>query len=416
MQGEDLIGMADQKLNSRILFVSHDASRSGAPILMLNFLRWIDSNTDLDFEVLIRTDGELRKDFEALAPVRFFHAEPPAMPAAPAPRMFTRVLQACNLKPIPKTWTHVEWAEKCRSDYLEELQLTLKQRNFSVIYSNTMVNGDVLEALSSLDIPIITHVHELEDIIQTFSQFWPLVKDHTDFYIAASQAVKLNLIENHSLPEEAIAVVHESVPFSEGDSEVADRKSLGLPADVFLVCASAKGEWRKGPDLFVLLAERVHRLFGMDNYHFMWVGGWVTEQDRRRTFELVKKLDMAQHITFTGVVENPRDYYAVSDVFAMVSREDPFPLVCLEAASVGVPLLCFEKAGGVPEFVENDAGFIVPFSDVQIMAEKIRLLSENPALKETLGANARRKVQEVYSHERICSRLMEIIEKVSSSH
>ena len=65
----------------------------------------------------------------------------------------------------------------------------------SLIYVNTLVPGDVAEQLASLDIPIITHVHELENAIKRWC-----VKEHlealvrlTDHFIAASPPVARNL-------------------------------------------------------------------------------------------------------------------------------------------------------------------------------------------------------------------------------
>jgi hypothetical protein len=42
------------------------------------------------------------------------------------------------------------------------LKQVLAGEEFGLIYSNTVVNGDVLEFLADLGCPVITHVHELE--------------------------------------------------------------------------------------------------------------------------------------------------------------------------------------------------------------------------------------------------------------
>src|SRR5262249_48407495 len=73
------------------------------------------------------------------------------------------------------------------------------------------------------------------------------------------------------------------------------------------------------------------------------------------------------------------------------SREDPFPLVCLEAAALGVPVVCFEGAGGIREFVENDAGFVVPYLDVRGAADAIVALARSRELRNRLGARAAEK-------------------------
>ena len=99
----------------------------------------------------------------------------------------------------------------------------------------------------------------------------------------------------------------------------------------------------------------------------------------------------------------------------MVSREDPFPLVCLETATLGKPVICFADAGGMPEFVENDSGFVVPYLDIEAVAERILELYANPSLREEMGASAARKVRERHDILTSAPNIVEIINKVLNS-
>src|SRR5581483_9371046 len=56
-------------MSTKVLFISHDAQPHGAQILLLNLIRWIAANTSLKPHVLLKHDGPLRKDFEAVSPV-----------------------------------------------------------------------------------------------------------------------------------------------------------------------------------------------------------------------------------------------------------------------------------------------------------------------------------------------------------
>ena len=47
----------------RILFVTRDASRTGAPFLLLYLLRWLRENTKLDFHVVVGRTGPLDSEF-----------------------------------------------------------------------------------------------------------------------------------------------------------------------------------------------------------------------------------------------------------------------------------------------------------------------------------------------------------------
>ena len=48
----------------------------------------------------------------------------------------------------------------------------------------------------------------------------------------------------------------------------------------------------------------------------------------------------------------------------------------------------------MPEFVENDAGFIVPYLDIGLMAEKAIELINDEKLRKSFGARASQKVRE----------------------
>jgi len=113
---------------------------------------------------------------------------------------------------------------------------------------------------------------------------------------------------------------------------------------------------------------------------------------------------------FLGHRSNPRDYFAAADVFALTSREDPFPLVNLEAATAEVPTVCFDEAGGSKEFVEDDCGFVVPYLDVEAMAGRVVEILTTPGLRDRLGRRAAEKVRERHDIEVVAPKLLELIE------
>jgi glycosyltransferase involved in cell wall biosynthesis len=170
--------------------------------------------------------------------------------------------------------------------------------------------------------------------------------------------------------------------------------------------------WRKGKDLFVQLAFLV-RSRGHHNTHFLWLGEWDHPDRKLEIAHDLELLALSDQVHFIGQVDDPTDYFAAADFFVMVSREDPFPLVCLEAAFVSKPIICFSHAGGMPEFVADDCGFVVPYLDLNSMADKIELLIENPALAEKLGSNARTKVLQNHSLERIAPEILDCMRQTA---
>jgi glycosyltransferase involved in cell wall biosynthesis len=99
------------------------------------------------------------------------------------------------------------------------------------------------------------------------------------------------------------------------------------------------------------------------------------------------------------------------DVLALTSREDPFPLVMLEAGSHGVPTVCFADSGGGPEFVGMDAGLSSPYLDISMFAANLMRLHHEPHLCKRLGAAASAKVRSKYVVEVQAPKLQKVIER-----
>jgi Glycosyltransferase len=76
----------------------------------------------------------------------------------------------------------------------------------------------------------------------------------------------------------------------------------------------------------------------------------------------------------------------------LTSREDPFPLVVLEACDYELPIICFDNSGGMPAYVKNGPGFVVPFEDVGKMAEVVSTLLEDENLRLSVGKTARTRL------------------------
>jgi phosphatidyl-myo-inositol dimannoside synthase len=72
-------------------------------------------------------------------------------------------------------------------------------------------------------------------------------------------------------------------------------------------------------------------------------------------------------------------------------------LAALEAAACGLPVIVGDS-GGAPETVrEGETGFVVPSGDHALLAERLMLLLDNPALAQDMGARGRRYVAAHFS-------------------
>ncbi len=369
-------------MNTKVLFISHDAQPHGAQILVLHLVRWIAANTGIRPHVLLKRDGPLRSEFAAVAP--------------------TTVMNPGDVDGLLRL---------CRSEQID------------LIYSNTVVNGEVLEALAPLECPVITHVHELGYWISYRSGAVnnAQVVRHTNHFIAASNAVATCLQDILHVTPEMMSVVHEFVPtrlesFDAATARKRTREHFSIPPESFVVGGSGTTDWRKSPDLFIQMARDLKaRPIGRP-VHFLWVGGDNVGPEFGMLQHDVRRLGLEGIIHFTGHVEKPLELFAAFDVFALTSREDPYPLVVLEAAALGLPILAFEHSGGIPEFVEEDAGFVVPYIDTRAMAERASLLASDPALRSRLGSQGREKVRKRHDVGVSAPRIANVIEWLKLNH
>jgi glycosyltransferase involved in cell wall biosynthesis len=375
-----------------ILFIGHDAARAGAQIELLHFLRWFKKNGNRPFAILMGDDGELTNDFQALADTWALNRSrwrPDALR--------TKLLAAAGRE----IWArNAEAADLCR--FAAKIQPSL-------IYANSIASAPIVEILAP-KIPLLSHVHELESYFRLHpSRALSSLLTRADKFIACSTATQKNLIEQHAVPATRIETVHESIPVNEVRAKRNREEvfqELRIPNDASLVVGCGTIGWRKGSDLFVQLAREVSSR--SNSAYFVWIGSGPNSAE----FEYdIATSGLSDRIRLTGGVLDPADYMAATDVFALTSREDPYPLVCLEAAALEKPIVCFAGSGGMPEFVESDCGFVVPYLDIMAMADRVVSLLDAPATRRTMGITARHKVAERHDTNIVAPRILEIIER-----
>ena len=304
----------------KVLFISHDASRTGAPMLLLNFLRWFKENTDIPFEILLGRGGELEQDFAALAPTSVFYKGGEHPETIQRHNILRRITRRLGINEPGARIRH-----------------KLAGADIGLIYSNTSTNGNILQALSWLKCPVISHIHELNYSLDFHSDKFDYVKERTTHFIACSQAVKDNLVNRYNISPDDVSVIYEFIPFAAAPQHLL-RRELNLPEDSFIVGSAGTRHWRKGPDLFIQLACRVRSKLDAP-IHFVWLGGGDKEQ-RNAVDRDIAKTGLGTSVHLLDAKPNPLDYFVDFDLFALTSREDPYPLVSLEAASLGKPILC----------------------------------------------------------------------------
>jgi glycosyltransferase involved in cell wall biosynthesis len=90
--------------------------------------------------------------------------------------------------------------------------------------------------------------------------------------------------------------------------------------------------------------------------------------------------------------EEMREFYRSLDLYLCASRNEGTPNPCMEAAACGVPLLT-ARVGVMPELVRDGLnGFFIE-RDVKNIAGKLRLLRDDPNLREQMAQQILKDIQ-----------------------
>ncbi|CDY75619.1 Glycosyltransferase [Caballeronia glathei] len=132
--------------------------------------------------------------------------------------------------------------------------------------------------------------------------------------------------------------------------------------------------------------------------------------DRGLLEERANELGIGAAVHFTGFVADPRPYMADADVFALVSHQDPCPLVLSEAREAGCAIIG-TRVGGIPEMLDGGvAGVLVPHGNPPELATKLRWLLLDTHVRTQYAARARRNL-EALSVDRVGSEYMAIYQR-----
>jgi glycosyltransferase involved in cell wall biosynthesis len=375
----------------KILFISHEATLTGAPMVLLHFMAWIkEHHPEVEVGVLLMKSGQLAERFHLLANKYYVY----------------QYKKKSYINKLKRKINKLFFAKKPISDEAFFLN-QIAYDNYDVIYANTVLSIETavkIKSKSQSNTKLIAHIHELAVVLQS-ACVSKLAVSKIDHIIAVSNLVKSNLVNDWEDVNDKTTVVYEC---SKIDTEL--KKHEVNAKNTFIVGASGFVHWRKGCDVFIQVARYILKNFADVNIKFQWVGNVPPLEQMIITNDL-KKLNLEKHVEFIGEKENPIPFFQLFDLFLMPSREDPFPLVCIEMGLLGIPIVCFEKATGTAEVLSNGGGKIIPYLDIESMAETIVFYYSN---QEALDFDSQ-KAKEIFNNftpEIICPQIYQLIENV----
>jgi len=371
-----------------ILVVTHEASRTGAPVLSLNLVHKLVGRYNV--VALLLGDGPLADSFVQAGAV-------------------TLVSSALRTSPL----------------LADHVVARLHERfNFKFALVNSIESRAVLPALGARFVPAVCLVHEFAAYTRPRDVFTEALFWSTDVVFSANVTLQNALHEApdlddrsmHVLPQGRCLVPTEQVTHEQLEQESERVRRLMRPTgssdDLVVVLGAGSVQLRKGVELFIEIAARVVATPEGRTCRFFWFGGgYDPDHDAGYSAYLADQIQRAgleEHVMFAGETPAIETAYEEADLFLLSSRLDPLPNVAIDALAYGTPVLCFDRATGIADFLKaNGLGdhCVAPYLDTAEMADKILALAGRPRLRHELGERGREASTSFFSMKGYVARL-----------
>jgi glycosyltransferase involved in cell wall biosynthesis len=116
---------------------------------------------------------------------------------------------------------------------------------------------------------------------------------------------------------------------------------------------------------------------------------------------LLRELNVEDRVELTGFVSEARkrELFRRAWVHVLTSPKEGWGISIIEAAACGTATVGSDSPGLRDSVQHEHTGFLVPHEDVAALADRLRLLLQDPALRDRLGSNARHFAEQ-FSWER----------------
>jgi glycosyltransferase involved in cell wall biosynthesis len=385
-----------------ILIVSHQASRTGAPILAYNIVKQLRARYNV--VTLILRDGELFRDFESCS------------------NAVIGPLTAEGASVVIDGVNYIDGINYVEGEYIAKRLKATYPIKYALV--NSIDSRTMLKPLTCEMIPTVTLVHEFAADVRHRGQ--PAGEmgrwlQWTNQIVFSAQIVAKSVNDEyphlvdrpvHILPQGPSELPPRQAPAQQLQSQ-ALRDEVRPPGDegklVVLACGTVFA--RKGVDLFIACAARVAKLAPKRNVRFVWIGrGFDPSQDKysRQLKKQIAKNGLSKMVTILDEVSDLEPAYASANVFFISSRLDPLPNVAIDSALRGIPIVCFEKTGGIADLLAADAttrAGVVPYLDVAAAANIIARLADDEPLRAELGRSTQRIAAATFDMDHYVDRL-----------
>jgi glycosyltransferase involved in cell wall biosynthesis len=302
------------------------------------------------------------------------------------------------------------------------LRAAIRQHRIQLINTHGSKDTWLVQPFRLRGLPVVRTRH-ITDAVRRSARHSLSYRKACDRVVASAACIKEALVRDNHVPAAHIEVIGEFVDldyFHPLISENGFRARYGVPADspLFIVVGMIRSE--KGQTTFVDAALRMLKTHPQARFGMVGEGVDTREMEHKCVAKLRQAFgenaDLTRSPVFmTGLLPDVRPAMAAADVIVVPSHAEAQSRVLPEAFAMGKCCLA-SRVGGIPEIVEHDrTGWLVPPRDNRALAEAMRLLADDPALRQRLASPVRAYAEQHFSIDVQMEKTLELYRRLLGS-
>jgi glycosyltransferase involved in cell wall biosynthesis len=186
------------------------------------------------------------------------------------------------------------------------------------------------------------------------------------------------------------------------------RQRYGIPAEAPLVVTVGRIDPKKRVDLLIRAVWRNPDLY-------LAVVGGAAGELAQSWKNLARELGAASRVIWTGHLEGRElvEAYGAADVFSLISRDENFGMVAVEALACGLPILVTTGVGVWEEVSAEEVGRAVDF-DLEAVVQALEHFRINRSLWAGWGKNGPKVARDKFTPARVASLMAQAFRDVVS--
>ena len=352
-------------MNGRILFITHQLSRTGAPIVLLDMIK-LCKRERADIDVITMMDGELGEQLHNMG---------------------------IDYKIMERF-------------YPEKERLLSEWSRYNLVVANTIVTYEVIHVLNGSKIPVIWWLHEGRQYFEYFASVIPhfgTIGSNIHTY-AVSPYVKSVIKDIYKCD---VPMMHFAVYGYEGEAD----KHYARKRDVVKFLTAGTFSKIKGQDVLAAAIRMLPDEY-MKKAEFSFCGNEaaVDEEVYTSVCELEKdynNVHMLHQLTRQQTISCMED----ADCLIVPSRIEPLSAVAIEMMMTGGTVLCTDVCGIAYYVEDGENGYVTSSDDPQRLAESIIRVIDDYDNWEHIGKIGHQTYMKHFSREAVEPDIVRIVEK-----